>query len=151
MKQNITRCIGRCIYATALALSACNRQSPPQTQAPASTEAPRNGSLASPSACGELAKLSLPNTTLTAADDIAAGAFVPPAGAFSPPAPPGAPPPYSGLPPFCRIVGTIIPVPDSEIRFEVWLPKTWNGKFVGVGNGGTAGFIFYPDMAEPLR
>jgi len=42
-------------------------------------------------------------------------------------------------------------VPDSEIRFEVWLPKTWNGKFAGIGNGGTAGFIFYPDMAEPLK
>ena len=41
-------------------------------------------------------------------------------------------------------------MPGSEIRFEVWLPKTWNGKFVGIGNGGTAGFIFYPVMAEPL-
>jgi hypothetical protein len=25
----------------------------------------------------------------------------------------------------------------------VWLPKTWNGKFVGIGNGGSAGFIAY--------
>jgi feruloyl esterase len=32
----------------------------------------------------------------------------------------------------------------------VWLPKTWNGKFVGIGNGGSAGFIAYSQMAEPL-
>ena len=41
-------------------------------------------------------------------------------------------------------------MPGSEIHFEVWLPKTWNGKFVGVGNGGAAGLIFYFFMAEPL-
>ena len=150
MKQNITRCIGRFVCVTALALSACNRQSPSSTQAPASSDAPQGRSLASGSSCGDLAKLSLPNTTITAADDIAVGAFVPPAGAFSPPAPPGAPTPYAGLPPFCRVSGTIAPVPGSEIHFEVWLPKTWNGKFVGVGNGGAAGLIFYPFMAEPL-
>jgi feruloyl esterase len=150
MKQNITRCIGRFVCVTALALSACNRQSPSSTQAPASSDAPQGRSLASGSSCGDLAKLSLPNTTITAADDIAVGAFVPPAGTFSPPAPPGAPTPYAGLPPFCRVSGTIAPVPGSEIHFEVWLPKTWNGKFIGVGNGGAAGLIFYFFMAEPL-
>jgi feruloyl esterase len=54
------------------------------------------------------------------------------------------------LPPFCRVAGTIAPVPESAIRFEVWLPKTWNGKFVGIGNAGASGLIFYPEMAEPL-
>jgi feruloyl esterase len=98
--------------------------------------------------CGDLAKLNLPNTTITAAEDVAAGAFSPPNDRFTPA---GAPAPYRGLPPFCRIAGSIAPVPESAIRFEVWLPETWNGKFVGVGNGGTAGFIFYPDMADPLR
>ena len=51
---------------------------------------------------------------------------------------------------FCRVTGTIAPVPESEIRFEVWLPTAWNSKFVGIGNGGASGLIFYPHMAEPL-
>ena len=41
-------------------------------------------------------------------------------------------------------------MPDSEIGFEVWLPRTWNRKLVGIGNGGASGLIFYSDMAEPL-
>lgn len=42
-------------------------------------------------------------------------------------------------------------MPDSEIKFEVWMPaEGWNGKFAGTGNGGSAGFIFYADMVEPL-
>lgn len=45
--------------------------------------------------------------------------------------------------PFCRVVGTIKPTPDSDIRFEVWLPPRtdWNGKFAGVGSGGSRGSI----------
>lgn len=33
------------------------------------------------------------------------------------------------------------PVPDSRIRFEIWLPdpNTWNGKLLGTGNGGFDG------------
>ena len=103
-----------------------------------------------PSECAALARLNLPNTTITAAEDVAAGAFAPPPGALTLPAPPGAPSPYGAMPPFCRVAGSIAPVPESAIRFEVWLPKTWNGKFVGIGNGGASGLIFYGDMAEPL-
>jgi len=139
---------GRFMCVMTLALAAGNSQSPSWTRALAASDAPQGRSLAS--SCGDLAKLSLLNTTITAADDIGAGAFVPPAGALSSPAPPGASMLYGRLPPFCRIAGTIAPVPDSAIGFEVWLPKNWNGKFVGIGNGGTAGFIFYPSMAEPL-
>ena len=103
-----------------------------------------------PSACTALARVNLPNTTIRAAEEVAAGAFALPPGGFTAPAPPGVPSPFGNLLPFCRVAGTITPVADSEIRFEVWLPRTWNGKFVGVGNGGTAGFIFYHEMAEPL-
>ena len=51
--------------------------------------------------------------------------------------------------PFCRAQGTIKPSPDSDIRFEVWLPQdlAWNGKYEGVGNGGFAGSISYHAMA----
>ena len=101
--------------------------------------------------CAALARLNLSNTTIAAAEEIAAGGFVPPPGSFALPMPPGVPPPYNGLPAFCRVAGTIAPVANSEIRFEVWLPTGWNGKFAAVGNGGAAGFIFYPFMAEALR
>src|SRR5262249_60212073 len=40
---------------------------------------------------------------------------------------------------------------DSEIKFEVWMPSAgWNGKFQGVGNGGFAGSLSYPDIAGAL-
>ena len=56
------------------------------------------------------------------------------------------------MPAFCRVAATITPVPDSEIKMEVWLPADgWNGKFVGVGNGGFSGAIWYFSMAEPLQ
>lgn len=42
----------------------------------------------------------------------------------------------------CRVRTVIRPVPDSGIKVRVWIPETgWNGKFVGVGNGGWAGRI----------
>src|SRR5919198_1134824 len=58
----------------------------------------------------------------------------------------------STLPVFCRVAGSIAPTPDSDIRFEVWMPlANWNGKFAGVGNGGWAGVISYGPLAQQLR
>lgn len=39
---------------------------------------------------------------------------------------------------YCRASITSVPVPDSEIHSEVWLPapEKWNGKLLGTGNGG---------------
>jgi hypothetical protein len=94
--------------------------------------------------CEDLAKLSLTNVTITSATSLAAGTF-------KPPSDPHDPPPRAGLPAFCRVQGIARPTSDSEIRFEVWLPVSgWNGKFEQVGNGGLAGAIPLPDMAEPL-
>ena len=100
--------------------------------------------------CGQLASLKLPHTEITRAENVAAGAFAPPAGTGNG-APGGPPAGYSHLPAFCRVAGTLRPTPDSDIRFEVWLPASnWNGKFVGVGNGVWAGAITYFSMVEPL-
>ncbi len=42
-------------------------------------------------------------------------------------------------------------MPDSLIRFELWLPvRGWNGKFLAVGNGGYSGEVWYPNMIAPL-
>jgi feruloyl esterase len=100
--------------------------------------------------CAQLAGLKLAHTEITRAESVAAGAFEPPAGTGNG-APGGPPVSYSRLPPFCRVAGTVRPTPDSDIRFEVWLPTSnWNGKFVGVGNGVWAGAITYFSMIEPL-
>ncbi len=100
--------------------------------------------------CSQLRGLALEHTEITLAESVAAGSFAPPAGAGAggPPAGPGA---YAHLPAFCRVAGTIRPTPDSDIRFEVWMPESqWNGKFVGVGNGVWAGSITYFSMVQPL-
>jgi len=96
--------------------------------------------------CESIASLALPNTRVTVAVPVAAGAFVAPA---PPPFP--MPTDFSRMPAFCRVAATIAPVPESEIKIEVWLPAAgWNGKFVGIGNGGMSGAIWYFAMAEPL-
>lgn len=48
--------------------------------------------------------------------------------------------------PFCRVVATI----DKEIKFELWLPDSWNGKYQQVGNGAYTGAINYPTMGGAL-
>ncbi|PYU29061.1 MAG: tannase/feruloyl esterase family alpha/beta hydrolase [Acidobacteria bacterium] len=91
--------------------------------------------------CASLSRTSLPDTTLTTAQSMPAGRFVPPYGR-----------PVDKLPAFCRLAGVIRPTSDSDIRFEVWLPASdWNGKFLSVGNGGFAGSINYYAMADDLR
>jgi len=92
--------------------------------------------------CEGLAELKLPDTTITAAQSVAAGAFTPSTGSAAP---------YKNLPAFCRVAGVIKPTSDSEIKFEVWLPgANWNGKFHGIGNGGFAGSISYGGLAGAL-
>ena len=101
---------------------------------------------AAPLACAELKSLAVANTTLSIAEPVAAGAF-------RSPAPPafGPPPSYARLPAFCRVAGSIKPTPESDIRFELWLPESgWNGKFMQTGNGGAAGAIVYDSLVDPL-
>src|SRR6185295_15890131 len=89
-----------------------------------------------PVPCARLRVLELPHTLITMAQTVAAGSFTAP----KPPPIPGVPADYSRLPAFCRVAATISPVPGSTIKMEVWLPaEGWNGKFVGVGNGGFSG------------
>jgi pimeloyl-ACP methyl ester carboxylesterase len=92
--------------------------------------------------CADLMTLSLPGTTITAAQEITAGEYTPPA------AGPLGGGRLSNLPGFCRVALTVSPA----IRIEVWLPKdTWNGRYRGEGGGGYAGSISYPGLAEGIR
>src|SRR5208282_2411336 len=92
--------------------------------------------------CEQLAQLALPNTTITSAQTVAAGAFAPPPSMA--PQMAGNPNFYKGLPAFCRVTAVSKPTADSDIKIEVWMPSSgWNGKFRGQGNGGFAGEIDY--------
>ena len=81
--------------------------------------------------CEQLKSLTLPNTRITAATSVPTGAFTLP-GQTAP----------TQVKAFCRVEGVVWP----EVNFEVWLPAEWNGKFLGLGNGGLAGTISYAGM-----
>lgn len=99
--------------------------------------------------CERLTALSFPNTTITGAATVAAGAFhLPP---DAPPASPEFFTAFDRLPSFCRVQATIAPSADSHIEVEVWLPAShWNGRFLGVGNGGYGGSFGYYRLGEAL-
>lgn len=106
---------------------------------------------ASAATCESLASLKLPQTTITSAQQIAAGEFPPPEGAGR-----GAGI-YKRLPAFCRILATLKPSSDSDIKMEVWMPLNgWNGDFQAAGNNGGAnaalqGVINTQGLATALR
>src|SRR4029434_5441005 len=54
--------------------------------------------------------------------------------------------------PFCLVEATLTPTSDSQINIEVWLPSAahWNGKYVGLGNGGLTGAIRHASMVRPM-
>jgi feruloyl esterase len=95
--------------------------------------------------CAGLAKLDIPNVTITSAALTPAGAPV-----------------ATGLEnqkpltfdiAFCRVAAIATPTPDSAIGMEVWLPANgaWNGKYLQVGNGGYAGAISVYGLANGVR
>lgn len=95
--------------------------------------------------CDRLKNLSLTDTTITAAGSVAAGPFTPPGAAAGTQRPPNAPA-------RCRVTAVIRPSRDSQIEIEVWMPTSgWNGKFLGVGNGGWSGNINYNALLAGLR
>ena len=96
------------------------------------------GGAAHAATCESLSALSLPNTTITLAQTVAAGSFTAPARGGGPAGGRGAQ--FTDLPAFCRVQATLTPTIDSDIRMELWMPATgWNGKLRGTGNGGLGG------------
>ena len=99
------------------------------------------------SSCDSLLKLTLENTTVTRAELVPEGGFKTPGGGNAAQNADR----FARLPAFCRVAATLKPSADSDIKIEVWLPVSgWNGKFEAVGNGGWAGTISYPAMAQAL-
>lgn len=91
--------------------------------------------------CADLAKVAIANATITEAAAVESGSFTPMGGQA-----------MSDLPAFCRVALTLKPSSDSDIKLEVWMPASgWNGKFEGVGNGGFAGAISFPALAQAIK
>jgi hypothetical protein len=109
-------------------------------------EAPVAESAAQGDACAAISRaaLGLPHTTVTVAEEVTPP-FTPPE-TFS----------SRGFTvenvSFCRVAGVASPEAGSEIRFEVWLPhaEDWNGRFQGIGSGGSAGAIRYRQLAAAV-
>ena len=79
--------------------------------------------------CEQLAKLEVPNASITATA-VPAGGFVGPKQNFT-----GRDLSdfYKKLPAFCRVVAHAKPSADSDIVIEVWMPMAgWNGKLQGL-------------------
>src|SRR5215471_7648378 len=96
--------------------------------------------------CATLKSLSLPDTTITAADVVPEGPLKP-----SDANQQGAP--TMPLHAHCRVAAVIAPTSDSHIEMEVWMPAhatDWNRKLQSVGNGGWGGFINSVAMAQAL-
>jgi feruloyl esterase len=90
--------------------------------------------------CASLTALTLPDTTITAAQLVPAGTYTAPNGQV-----------FTDLPGFCRIAATLTPTSDSDIKIEVWMPfSTWNGRYLGLGDGGFGGVILYDILARYL-
>jgi feruloyl esterase len=83
--------------------------------------------------CATLASgATFPNTTITAAQDVAADA-------------------PRGLPAFCEARVVISPVPGSHITAVYRMPASWNGRVLGIGGGGFAGNLTLDAAADGLK
>jgi feruloyl esterase len=109
------------------------------------------GRASAAASCESLASLPLPHVTITLANLVEAGRFVqfpPGRGAPAPAQAAGrgrggaAPSPFADLPSFCRVMATLTPSDDSDIKMELWMPaQGWNGNLRGTGNGGLGGGV----------
>jgi len=114
-------------------------------------QAPRGGGAAAPQGAPPQAAADIPATPRGGGAPAAAGqrgAGARGGGAAAPAAPP------ANIPAHCKVVMVLKPTSDSIINMELWLPtQNWNGKFMGVGNGGFAGSIqgLANDMPQALR
>lgn len=90
--------------------------------------------------CTQLATHAFSDAKLLKIAHHAAGAFVTPTNATIP-----------AVPGFCQVSASLQPSTDSDIRVEVWLPAAgWNGKYLGLGNGGYGGTLDYNALAQGL-
>ena len=112
--------------------------------------------LAATGSCNSLARVAIPNATITLAESVAPGQYQLPPQSRRLGAQPGMN--ITGrdeLPAnreFCRVAATLKPSTDSDIKVEVWLPQSgWNGKLLTAGNFGWGGSLMYAPMLSALE
>lgn len=88
----------------------------------------------------KLCSTPLPDTEIVAVTAVEDGTVTPEDGT-----------PLTDLPRLIRVQLIHRPGPRSHIRTEVWLPEDWNGRFVGLGNGGIGGHLSPAALAEMSR
>ena len=95
--------------------------------------------------CESLKSSNLPETVITRAF------AVPPMVLHSPDA--ASTSPGLSMPGYCRVVITMKPSADSDIKAEIWLPSSaeWNGKLLSEGGGGFVGSINAGAMSIALH
>src|SRR5215471_1829854 len=97
--------------------------------------------------CQKLTKASIAGVTVTSAEMVAPGRFVPPTvnGAATNA-------PFADLGPFCRVISRVEGAAASVATIEVWLPLSgWNQELQPAGSSFWGGSIPYARMREILR
>jgi feruloyl esterase len=96
-----------------------------------------------PTSCASLSTFAYPNTTINSALSQPGGPYVAPDAWHLA---------FTNLPPYCEVFATIKPTADSSINVRVWMPtKNYNGRYLGTGNGGYAGGIFFSELADGIN
>jgi len=98
--------------------------------------------------CERLTSLKLPNATISSAQGVPNGPYLPsglPADA--------AQNPKIDAPAYCRVAILLTPSADSHIEVELWMPtrERWNGKYQAVGGGGWVGSFNFNGMLNALQ
>jgi hypothetical protein len=57
----------------------------------------------------------------------------------------------SNLPSLCAVTVKVSSSPSSSYRFGLFLPESWNSRFLAVGNAGFGGGINWVDMGQGVR
>ena len=96
-----------------------------------------------PTSCASLSTFSYPNTTINSASPQPGGPYVAPDAWHLA---------FTNLPPYCDVSATIKPTADSSINVRVWMPTaSYNGRYLGTGNGGYAGGFFFSELADGIN
>jgi hypothetical protein len=83
------------------------------------------------SPCTNLLSLTLENTTVLSASYVSAGSSFSTPGSCQTTA--------SSDADICRVYAMVNTTSDSSLKLEIWLPDTWYGRTLTVGNGGLGG------------
>jgi feruloyl esterase len=83
------------------------------------------------SACTNLLSLAFENTTILSASYVSAGSYISTPGSCQSTA--------SSTVDICRVYAMVNTTSDSSLKLEIWMPDTWYGRILTIGNRGIGG------------